>query len=224
MTKPQDHSKPPDLMSHHITTLSIFIILLAFFIALNSISVFNTEKSTQVMDSLRQTFGATPEDSEALYPSLREDEAKSTGLGELLVELEGLFRSRLKGIKSARIDGRDVLLLEVPLDELEELISAQNTDPATKTEETPFSELLKSMIATGENGPQLHLKITGGLPSSSPDGKNAAADMALRLSRLVENIEQSGVPKSLLAIGLQSSDTALVQLTFQPYLPFQDSP
>jgi chemotaxis protein MotB len=54
--KRSDNVAPPDLVQ--IMTVSLFIILLAFFILLNTIAVFDDQKKLAVLDSLLGHFGA----------------------------------------------------------------------------------------------------------------------------------------------------------------------
>ncbi len=54
--KRSDDVAPPDLVQ--IMTISLFIILLAFFILLNTIAVFDDQKKLAVLDSLLGNFGA----------------------------------------------------------------------------------------------------------------------------------------------------------------------
>jgi chemotaxis protein MotB len=54
--KPSNDIAPPDLVQ--IMTVSLFIILLAFFILLNTIAVFDDQKKLAVLDSLLGNFGA----------------------------------------------------------------------------------------------------------------------------------------------------------------------
>ena len=220
-------------MASHITTLSIFIILLAFFIALNSLASFNTQKATPVLESLRKTFGSTEQTAD-LKPSIRQDEAKASGQGDLIRELEKLFRARLQGIKAAKVEGRDTLLLRVKTEEYQKALDgvldrqaqdgnaqaqgaqeADDQDPAVQD----FMPTLVSMVRSGQSGPQLHMQI---MLNISQEG-NVSPDMQeamVSISRIVNQTEQAGIPTRLLAGGVQEGPEEYLDLLFRPYQPF----
>lgn len=210
-------------MAAHITTLSIFIILLAFFIALNSMAHFVPEKATPVLESVRQTFGTAHQKKMDEDPVLRPDEEKAAGMGDLLQELEDLFRSRIEGVKAVKIQGRNILLLRMPLDELESgLDQGGVTDEETGKQAPPFLESLRSMVTAGENGRAFHVRIV--LNTERREDVTAATgdgqQLAKQASRIARKVEEAGIPKPLLGIGVEQGPAGTADLIFEPYRPF----
>lgn len=89
-------------------TLSVFIMLLAFFIVLNAISEVRQQKVGPALRSIVETFAM----ERAAPPALVEEggeEPEPSGKGDALGALDALFRAELPGIKAERDDGRGVM-------------------------------------------------------------------------------------------------------------------
>ena len=212
-------------MASHITTLSIFIILLAFFIALNALSHFVPEKATPILESLHKTFGTQKQDID-LEPSIRQDPAKAADRGDILEDLEGLFRARIQGVEAVTFQGRDTLILRAPLDAFQNAVYGVESDDndenlnEPETQQAEFLTSLKTMVTTGRTGKQYHMKAIANVASQDDILSPQTAPLSKRMSRIAAKIEAAGIPKPLLGIGLQEGPAGKVDLVFTPYKPY----
>lgn len=87
--------------SSQILTLSLFIILLAFFIVMNGVSGYETNKVSETLESIDLAFAGRVVGRDAPLPSVTQGEDKSTGEGEsqeLDEALSAMFNVELPNI------------------------------------------------------------------------------------------------------------------------------
>lgn len=198
-------------MSSPLTTLSIFILLLAFFIVLNALSSFETSKVAPVISSINKTFGTKQTDRVFQGPSLRSDPQEGAGEGMMVLEeLEGLFRARIQSVQAARSDSDGTLLLRLSLEELDVILD----------EKKALARSLYSMMKTGEDGRQYDLTLLGNMPAHKELFNPEGEELVRRLSRIVGELEKNGVPGFLLSLGLQEGPRGTVELMFKPHQRF----
>ena len=87
-------------MGNPYLNLSLFIMLLSFFLILNGISNFQNDKSFPVLNSLNITF--TKKELEAPKPSQSMEDEESSRKGNTLDKLEALFKVHIANAESAK--------------------------------------------------------------------------------------------------------------------------
>ena len=82
-------------MANQYLGLGLFIMLLSFFIVLNSLSTFESEKADSVIKSLNESFwNDQPEETETFSPKISAP-AESFRKGDTLDQVKDLFVSNL---------------------------------------------------------------------------------------------------------------------------------
>lgn len=172
--------------------LSLFLLLLAFFIFLNSISTRETGKSDTVLDSVRSSFasvlkGGTGEGVFEGEPGLNADQGfrdEVVGAFSPLLALTELQRER---------DGNPIYV-EFPIDRL---FSRNSVDPIM--EFRAFAKKISPVLAqeVGRNAADVRFWF----PASA--GSDSADLPRQRLARLAEIMIAAGTPRPSVSIGFR---------------------
>ncbi len=195
-----------------VMTLSLFIMLLAFFIILNSQSKFVPERVMPAIKSLNETFstrifndGAGRDDRPDLapLPDANKDAYQS---------LDQYFRASFPDSTQRLVPSRGVLFLEVDAAEFERKIFGR-TAAAQKT-------LLEKMWAYPNLQMEIWLNLQEDPGISSPDAEKKKRDSVARLAGWATALEKSGLNKQNLTIGIQKGDPAKVIVLFHAFKPY----
>ena len=107
-------------MANQYLGLSLFIMLLSFFIILNSMSNFDEIKSSPVLNSISMTF-AQEKVEDHTDPGFEEDTTQdSVRSGDTLDQLEELFRSQITGIEAEKNRLGTMMHVRIPLSQFEQ--------------------------------------------------------------------------------------------------------
>lgn len=207
-----------------LLNLSLFLMLLAFFIVLNGISSFDEMRYKPIVESLITTFAVSPDRGD-LAPSVTPDPARSINEGSAVERIEALFNAQITGFDATSSIRGGIMHVEVPLEEFDRAMRMPGQIDLTKAErvtglQTFFVPTLVSLLREAEKGRPYRLDIlmqTADSPAllynSDPlvlrERMNVAGDYALLL-------QQQGLPASLLGIGVREGDPENVALFFQP--------
>jgi flagellar motor protein MotB len=210
-------------------TLSLFIMLLAFFIVLNAISSYEELKTEKVKRSVLLAFSKDQTMKENL-PSPRPDEARSMKEGHSFDRLDALFEAQIAGFEAVQSKSRGVMMVKVPVDKFTEAIMALDQKDATQYPSRRdvrgnfFLPTLVSILRSDLDGAPTRMEILFGLNGNPAELKNQepttirqAIDQAGVLS---QRLEKQGMPQKLLNIGLENSNPDFVNLVFRKYEPF----
>ncbi len=209
--------------------LSLFIMLLAFFIVLNAISSFIEDKSKAVRESVTMAFNTNPTLREEM-PSEREDETKSVNKGDAFDRLEALFEAQIAAFEVTRSKSMGVMMVEVPLEEFTRAVMAIGQSDLTRypnrqqMRKNAFLPTLISIMRSDINGAPTRVEILlhtkenpAKMQNLMPTQTQEKVKEAANLSR---QLEKSGMPQKLVNIGLQEGDPAMVNLLFRKFVPY----
>ena len=192
------------------TSLSLFIILLAFFLVLTSNSNFDQERVRPVLESLEQTF-TTRVFEQSSGPSFVEDSAQSIGDGAALQNLAQLFKAETAGIEPQLIPSRGFLSLEIDHNSFKDIVA----DIGNKTSPSSVSAtLMRVLKGESAESPQLQMEIW--LPST-PDNETLL-DSA---DNFVNLLIVSGIAPARISLGVSEDiSKSKILLLFRPYKPY----
>lgn len=222
---PQEHESA----AGRLLALSLFIMLLAFFIVLTALSSYEETRVAPIFQSLEESFAANLRDKSELKPSVTGRNAGAYGDGTTLEQLEALFTAIIpaRNIASNKYEG--TLHISMTIEEFERSITllSLGRDFEEKQEEARNSFILPALVAllqADHKGAPYHMDIllnTGGNPAflenDNPD--KIALDMK-RVGAYGRRIEQAGLPQKYMTVGLQEGKTSMIDLFFRPYIPF----
>jgi len=214
-------------MANQFLGLSLFIMLLSFFIILNAISTFETTKTQPVLNSLSVAFSK----DHALDPTapgkttLKSDALKD---GSTLDKIEGLFKAQITGVETKQNRLGTIMYVRMPFKAfsssvISSLTTGQNNASLSSSQKRDFLPLLVSLLETGRSVTYKMDMILG--------IEEEPAQLALQepgvfkefnrsISKISEKIEQAGLPKKQISSGLKKGQPEIVDLIFRRYEPF----
>lgn len=218
-------------MANEYLGLSLFVMLLSFFIILNSMSEFEDTKAIPILNSLDHAFSRSGVDRKAERPApVVNNEAKSEE-GNTIQRIEGFFNARLKGlrIEKNRLGTEMTIYLlvkefERALNETEQAIFLGPEEQAEAGfEGAPFLETLVSLVHSerAEEAYRMDMILnTGDSPAALHNDKpNELAAASAIISGYAQRLQRAGLPVSFMSIGLGTAEKDTIELSFKPYVP-----
>ncbi|NCC22503.1 MAG: hypothetical protein EOM26_08575 [Alphaproteobacteria bacterium] len=207
--------------------LSLFVMLLAFFIVLNAISTFHEQKMRPALASVGGAFGSRI-DGEDTRPSVTKSDENSIHEGDTLDNLEALFNSHLTGIEVKQEKRWGTMHIRVPADSFMEAVEAikENAlkNPEAAYGDQPFVPTLVSLMQTAEQTQLYRMDMVLGTPddpgdmqNNDPGGLRVSME---KLAGLAAQLERGGLARTQVSIGMQAGPENTMDLYFRPYLPF----
>jgi len=217
-------------MVSQLLALSLFIMLLAFFIVLNAISNFEETRYKPIMSSLGQTFASRVTHQENFEPSVAPSEDESISEGSTLERMRALFSGQIPGQESAINQTRGTLYIRVPLGEFEQAVMGIGQAPPTgrRSLNQPMGGLflptLVSLMRGDEAGlpyrMDMVLNIRENPAALLNDEPLRSAALLRKMSGIAGKIEAAGLPQRLISAGVQKGPSDTVDLVFRRHEPF----
>ena len=189
--------------------LSLYLLLLAFFILLNAISSFEDVKSQKVMDSLSSTFTSLVS---------VQDGARFTGqLGdvvatrEFMVDAQGVFEAAIPAAKVDIIEPGELMQVDMRSDALF-LIDSAKIRPA----HTDLFDRLVSALSNAPEGVRYIMEFQIG--SDYATGTNMPIGETLSVARagaFAREAMSRGVPPDLVLVGIKHGDPDQLRIRFR---------
>lgn len=210
-----------------ILGLSLFIMLLAFFMVLNSISQYEQKKSENIFKNLEDTFSARISQAGNDKPSIIRAEEKQLGEGDVLEQVEAYFTAHIPGFKAVKDKQRGIMVVQVPRTDFEDAVK---TLGAEKTEGNAFADgflpVLAALMRSEQRGLPYRMDITYQMDGNPARLQNSApqrmADAIRTVAGMAAAIEKAGLKPQLMTAGLQEGNPEVVELVFQPHAAFRD--
>lgn len=216
-------------MANQFLALSLFVVLLSFFIVLNSISTFEIARARPVLESLGQAFKTDKADplyglSEISPVPEAMDYAKSmAGRGGALQRIEGLFSSQIQGIAVKQDRLGTEMAIRLPFEDFAVRINEELT-PGTKTDERFLPMLVSILDAQEEAQKQGASAYRMDMVLETPGKPYAALSSGDKkihaLSAIARRLEEAGIPTNLVGIGLSPGEDGMLTLYFRRHEPF----
>ena len=213
-------------MANQFLSLSLFLMLLSFFIVLNSVSDFEETKAVPAaLNSLLLAFSndvKNIEDKPSPAPSLYQDKRG----GDTIEALEGVFNAHIGGFEAKRNRLGTVLHVQLPMQRFENAVNEATFENAGFGAGTlqSFMTTLVTVLRSAENGQPYRIDMVMNV-SEDPVilSENAPDDFVTALKRvsdLATTLENKGIPKKMLSAGLVSGKAGMIDLYFYRYTPF----
>lgn len=195
--------------------LSLFFLILAFFIVLVAISTVEETKSKAVMHSLTSTFatllptGDKPTDFTA-------KEGEVLGRQEFQEKVTGIFATSLQVAKVKVVKPGSLMRARMPA-------SAMFYEGETRFRQNVFPFMDRTIAALGSRPPGLRFDMEFVIGAPYTDNTNLPADETLEMARagsFVREMIARGAPPDSISIGLSPGDPE--QITMRFYVRYQD--
>lgn len=186
--------------------LSLFLLLLAFFIFINSVSTYKEKKTTDVVESIRASFPAVVS-SKQLFQlrSLKKSVVSPTVFNELDELFQHLFRDR----KLKTSFDNKIAQIDIPVDLIFEKASAVRLDKL----ETLLVRLA-AIIVRAENEYPLGTEIVFGYEGTLEEKFENQLTQE-RCSVIMSILLEKTVPKGSVAVGLETGNPDFLRFKFR---------
>lgn len=213
-----------------LMNLSLFIMLLAFFIVLNAISTFEENKVRPIMSSVIVTFSGDAPMQEVM-PSITPDPLESLREGATIERIDALFKSQITSYEAQKNESNGVMQIDLPLDVFSSAIMAigqedlLNVSPDDQLKGKKFFlPTLVSIMGSDEKGVTYRMDMilhVGDNPAHMQNREPQKLEQVMkRAARLAEKLETAGLGQRLISIGTEKGDESTVTLLFRPHEPF----
>lgn len=204
-------------MGNEYLGLSLFVILLSFFIVLNAFSTFEIGKAREVMNSISVTFA----DENALdvenvnFETINE---QAHYKGQALDEIEAFFTATIPGVKARKNRLGTVMVVRVPLDEFRDNLMNSKQGQGFGGQFAPvLSTLLIGQIPYRMDMLLNHEKSPAALQA---DNSQRVQESIAQVAGFAQKIEEAGLSPKYVASGLGQGPEGTIDLYFRRYLPF----
>lgn len=205
-------------LGSQIPALSLFIIMLAFFIMLNSVSIIKEERAKPLMDSIEEAFASKITANENWQPSTAPADTMGMEEGRVIDRMESLFQGHIAGVKTQKDDVRGVLLMRMPYADFSAGVSNIGDKAA---ENKKFMETLTSMLRASAAGQPYRMDIflqVDDNPAIMQDDQPQKMKVLMHdLGVLAQQLEKAGLSQRLLSIGVEKGQNGTVELLFRPH-------
>ena len=186
--------------------LSLFLLLLAFFIFINSVSTYKEKKTTDVVESIKASFPAVVS-SKQLFQlrSLKKSVVSPTVFNELDELFQHLFRDR----KLKTSFDNKIAQIDIPVDLIFEKASAVRLDKL----ETLLVRLA-AIIVRAENEYPLGTEIVFGYEGTLEEKFENQLTQE-RCSVIMSILLEKTVPKGSVAVGLETGNPDFLRFKFR---------
>lgn len=212
-----------------LMNLSLFIMLLAFFIVLNSLSAYEEKKIGDVVESVEIAFAKDARQKD-IAPSVTDSPVQSVNEGSTFERIDALFQAQISSYKKTVDATRGVMTISLPLDKFSRAIMAAGQRdltkmPATRDPRGNFMiPTLVSILKSDEKGAVYRMNILMHTPDNPPHYQNQnPSEMGMvmgRVSGFAEKLERGGFSQKLLNVGIKKGKPDMVELNFEPHVPF----
>ncbi|MCC6598353.1 MAG: hypothetical protein IT559_06155 [Alphaproteobacteria bacterium] len=209
-------------MVNQFLALSLFIVLLCFFIVLNSISTFEIAKARPVLDSLGLAFRTENADPlhgmrESIPLAQNQDTQNAMSKGSTVQRVEGFFSSQIEGVETKQNRLGTELAVRLAFKDFEKEINEELT-PGTESKR--FLPMLVSLLDTqqmqGVEPYRMDMVLETKEKPYSAEGEKASAALVSIAGRL----ETAGIPARLMGAGLSAGEAGMLTLYFRRHEPF----
>lgn len=213
-----------------LMNLSLFIMLLAFFIVLNAMSSYEPNLAEPIIKSLDNTFSTDAVKKDAA-PSVKEDPVQSVNEGDIFDRIDALFTAQIVSYKKTISSNRGEMMLELPLEKFSQGVMAAGQKDLTTMSTARnvrgnfLVPTLVSIIKSEQRDITYRMDIIMHLSDNPANLQNQnptkIAAVMRRGSALAQKLEQGGFSQKLINIGLKKGDEKMVELVFRRHEPFQ---
>ncbi|PHQ71278.1 MAG: hypothetical protein COB93_03545 [Sneathiella sp.] len=203
-----------------VVFVSLYLLLLAFFIFLHSVSVPQEERARSVLGSISLAFKGLSKETPAEKQKTLSGEEQGTQ--EFHAKLRNVFETAVPLVESRVTRDGTRLQFSVPVDQL----FNRGSDGLRDLKQEFLDDVAGALIRRNQNtATDLEILIGAGLrlPTDGDIENNLAT---ARVNNLVQQLLSLGVPSRNLSIGMEEGDAGLVHFSFflRSSLNFQFQP
>ena len=198
-----------------VMTLSLFIMLLSFFMMMNASADFSETKVKSVLQSLENTFTSRVfRDGQG--PSAKSDAEHLLSEGQALESMDAYFRSTFPGFEPQMIPSRGIMAITIDQPTFDRIMFG--------TRKTYQKTLIEKMWSYESLQMEIWLNIQDDPGVSSASNAKAVNDLVATTASWATNLEVAGIDKGRLTIGIKQGKAGFVTVMFRNYKPYAPTP
>ncbi len=216
-------------MANQFLGLSLFIMLLSFFIILNAISSFEDTKSKPVLNSISMTFSNQQTVEDALPGKMVVKNNTQNQEGSTLDRIEAAFQSQIATAETKQNRLGTMMFMRMPFDDFNKgikkslVIAASSPTATLENDDLDLLPMLVSLMETSRDVSYtmdmiLNIEEEPSFVSTNDPQRFAALNKSI--SSIALKLEEAGLPKYQVTSGLKQGEAGVVDLVFRRYLPF----
>ncbi len=211
-----------------LLALSLFIMLLAFFIVLNSKASFEEMKSKPILQSVALAFSSKIAQDQQDKPSITRSDQMGTDEGDALEQLGKLFNAEISTAEVVTNRQRGTMAVRVPRKDFEDAVANIGTRRATSAFGKSFLPMLASILRSDSEKPY-RMDMTFSLPENPARMQNtqpqSMSEAIKSVSAHAIALERAGLPARLMTVGLRRDDGSrgerdMVEIYIRPHIPY----
>ncbi len=213
-------------MANQFLSLALFLMLLSFFIVMNSVSNFEETKTKPVMNSLIIAFSnRTPDRPED--PSPTPSPLMAISEGDTLSSLEGLFSGHMANFQASKNRLGTVMHVQADIEEFEDAISVppyDNYNDVGIGVKGSFTQTMITLLRSEQKGHPYRIDIILNTQEDPAIYQKNSPELfsrdLKRVSGFAQKLEESGLDKKMVSAGMGVGKVGFVDLYFYRYQPF----
>lgn len=207
-------------MANSFLGLSLFIMLLSFFIVMNSVSSFETTKVSPIINSIEMAFGAKLDAKELAKTAPKPHDLPQDKEGDTLEDIKGAFGAHIKDYQLNKNRLGTVMTVEMTVEEFE--LSLRDIDVMRETgksvtREQSFIPTLISLIDSAQGRTPYRMDLFVQVPASKITQTSGA--FVKQAGRYGHSLELAGLERKLLSAGLMEGEQGRITMIFRRYEP-----
>ena len=214
-------------MANQFLGLSMFIMLLSFFIILNAISGFEETKAQPVLNSLSMAF-SNKETVDDFMPGKMDIETAGKRDGSTLDNIEAAFKSQITAVETKQNRLGTTMYVHLPFEDfkkgiMKSLVIPEVSGPPSDHGHMDLLPMLVSLMETGRDATYtMNMILTIEENPSTLFTNNFESFSAYNnsISSIALKLEEAGLPKYQVTSGLKQGKAGFVDIVFQRYIPF----
>lgn len=213
-------------MANQFLSLSLFLMLLSFFIVMNSVSSTEEQREKKVLNSVALAFSNNEIEELNLAPEEEPNALASINKGDTLTEIEGLFGATISGFEASKNRLGTVMHVKLPIAKFENALdmSGGYSMDVKDGARGSFVKTLITLLRAEERGKPFRIDMILNTESDPVDMMGSNADEfdknLRRVSALSEGLEERGIPINMMSAGLMKGQSGYLDLYFHKYTPF----
>ena len=213
-------------MANQFLSLSLFLMLLSFFIVMNAVSQFDDSKSEPVISSVSAAFTNQKDDFERKNPVSQQTPVVARGEGDTLEAVEGLFNAHISGFQATRNRLGTVMHVRTTISQLERVTDMTNVDYNNDElgKVGSFGQTMVTLLRSEKKKQPYRVDILMNVPEGPATLQQTSPEefkrSLKRVSHFAERLEESGLPKKMVSIGMKKGEEGYVDLFFYRYKAF----
>jgi len=209
-------------MAGRFLTLALFVVLLSFFIVLNSMSSYEEKKAEAVSNSLSDAFTRTTATIDQSDPDMSMKSKSGLTAGTTLDKIEALFTEQISGVKIQQNRLGTIMQMRMTVKQFEQLLSKSGGIQIGGAQPSPFINTMVSLMNSRRSIPYRMDIIMETSQDPAQSYNKAPSNMAMTLRRVAgyaDEIESFGLPAKLVTSGIEKGEDGLMVLIFRRYEP-----